>query len=132
MSARATARVVLRELGAVVEAHESEMVTRLPVHAELDEAVVRILDRHLIGMNGQLAEDHVADRTLVSVVSFSLINLLLRRRNVGLGGWHALPVGANERFAAELAQHLAEGRMLEVIRLAAIIHARKHLYGTAA
>jgi hypothetical protein len=97
----------------------------------MDEALARLLEGRVLDARGEPREHRTADEALVSVVSTQLRNLQAFRRRMGLVGWH---VGKrkNARLRAELQRRLNAGEMGEVLRLAAVIHLRSHLYGPEA
>jgi hypothetical protein len=94
----------------------------------LNERLARLLDGHVLDSLGRPVDDRTADRILVSVASAQLHELLAGRRRHGLEGWHVRK-GRNAKLLAELLEAAHGGRWRDVIRLAAVLVAREHLYG---
>jgi hypothetical protein len=100
-----------------------------PILERLDEALVGLLDRRVLDRQGNPTNDeHVADQVLANVTGKVLKDLLAGRRKLGLSGWH-FGHRRNVRLKDELLKHLKSGHMADVVRLAAVIWAREHLYG---
>ncbi|MGE0358636.1 MAG: hypothetical protein AB7P08_17170 [Burkholderiales bacterium] len=100
----------------------------LDTFRRLNEATAALLDRRLRNAKDEPVPDREADEVLVGVVATVLRAQLCARRVKGLAGWHAEP-GRNEALRAELSSHVACGSMVDAIRVAAMIHAREHLFG---
>jgi hypothetical protein len=94
----------------------------------LDEALARLIEGRVLNARGEPREDREADEALVSAAATMLRNMQALRRRMGLAPWHA-GCGQNARLQAELARRAKSGEMIEVMRLAAVIHLRSHLYG---
>ncbi|MCL4687506.1 MAG: hypothetical protein KJ007_02950 [Burkholderiales bacterium] len=82
-------------------------------------------------LDGQPLPQKAADELLVAVVATTLRAMLCARRVHGLAPWHVAP-GQNKDLAAQLQAHVANGELLEAIRVAAVMHARQHTLGGAA
>jgi hypothetical protein len=94
----------------------------------INETLARLLDGHVLNAQGEPVQDHAADRVLVNLTAAQLRAMLDGRRRRGLAGWH---VGKkrNARLLAELLEAAHGGRWNDVIRVAAVLVAREHLYG---
>jgi hypothetical protein len=113
-------------LGAMMNAPDSERTCR-----RLEEATAALIDRRILDVRGDPVPDRQADEVLIGVIATLLRAQLAARRLNGLGGWH-VRAGQNEALKSDLAEHVANGSMLDAIRVAATIHARNHLFGPAA
>lgn len=97
---------------------------------ELDELLAAVVDGMFIKTNGEPVADNVADEMLARLVNQTLRRNLAVRRTRGLGGWHARGfAGGNRKLLEELQRHVAEGSMVDVLRVAGMLYARAHLYG---
>lgn len=99
--------------------------------SKLDEQLASRLDAWLRSSGGLPAADRDADEIVTRVAAGILRDALAARRGRGLGGWH-VKAGQNKRLQAELIAHAAAGSLVDVLRLAVVIHARAHLFGTEA
>jgi hypothetical protein len=97
----------------------------------LNEALARVLDGQLLDARGNPVHDSTADRVLVSMTATQLRQILHGRRNLGIEGWHARK-HRNAKLLAELIDRAHGGQWIDVIRLAAVLVAREHLYGPEA
>jgi hypothetical protein len=99
--------------------------------ARMDEALARLIDGRVLDSRGEPREDRAADEALVSAVATQLRNMQAFRRRLKLAAWH-VGRGKNAKLKADLLRRLHNGEMVEVLRLAAVIHLRTHLYGPEA
>jgi hypothetical protein len=96
--------------------------------SQLNEGLARTLEARVLDSRGLPLPARMADEALVSATSSLLRSMLQGRRTLGLTGWHEKS-GRNAKLRAELLEHVTNGNMIEAIRVAAIIHAREHVYG---
>ncbi len=75
----------------------------------------------------QRMPNEAADRALVAMACDSMSEKLTRKRNQGRHGWHNNC--RNNQLLVMLKRHVEKGDMVDVMNLAAMIHARTELYG---
>lgn len=72
-----------------------------------------------------------ADRLLVDFTADAMLSKLSKKRSDGKHGWHGA-LCDNAYLLASLKEHVEKGDMVDVINIAAMIHARTALFGETA
>ncbi len=72
-----------------------------------------------------------ADTILVEMTAYEMHKKLCKKRKAGRGGWFG-PNCSNKELKAMLVEHVSKGDMVDVINIAAMIHARTKLFGDSA
>ena len=75
--------------------------------------------------------NHISDEILVEMTAYEMTQKLEKKRKSGRHGWFG-PNCSNRLLKQILSENMAKGDMIDVINLAAMIHARKKLFGTTA
>ena len=76
-------------------------------------------------------DDELIDYILVENTAQEMRIKLEKKRQVGRGGWHHPNNIDNSMLFKMLCDHVYKGDMIDVINLAAMIHARHDLFGEA-
>lgn len=80
--------------------------------------------QNMLENSEQFGEDEIDDM-MVAIVTEEMSNKLAKKREEGRGGWY----GCSEEFLYELLQrHVEKGDMIDVLNLAAMIHARRLIF----
>ena len=74
-------------------------------------------------------DEEVLDLAMIIDTAVGMYMKLKEKREEGRGGWSDPKIVSNSVLMKELYQHLFEGDMIDVINFAAMLHARKLMYG---